>query len=63
MISNLLPDITITTVNLPAGEDVNSLLQSHEVPAVLPDLIEQRQPFSFSIERKDDTPLSEVLIL
>lgn len=52
-LSNLLPDITLTKVNLPAEEDVNSLLQSHEDPAILTDLIEGRTQFFVSIERKN----------
>jgi len=67
-ISNLLPDITITKVNLPADEDVNSLLQSHEDPAILIDLIAARLSafaeatadgeFFVSIETKNDTSLA-----
>lgn len=41
---HLLPDITITQVELPEGEDINSLLQTHEYPTILADLIEQRKP-------------------
>lgn len=41
-LNSLLPGVMISKVNLPAGEDVNSLLQSHEDPAILRDLIEAR---------------------
>ncbi len=40
---SLLPGIIITNVDLPEGEDVNSMLQTHEDPKVLADLIEQRK--------------------
>jgi DNA primase/DNA-binding MarR family transcriptional regulator len=46
----LLPDITLTTVAVPEGEDVNSLLQTHDDPRVLAAFIGQRTAFSFSIE-------------
>ncbi len=49
----LLPDIRITHTSLPAGEDVNSLLQSHDDPKILSDLIESRIDFLFSIENKN----------
>jgi len=48
----LLPHLRITCVQLPTGEDVNSLLQSHDDPKILSDLIEQRTDFSFSIEEE-----------
>lgn len=59
-LKNLLPDITITKVNLPAGEDVNSLLQSHEDPRVLMDLIESRVQFFVSIETKNEPLVSSL---
>jgi DNA primase len=46
----LLPTIKLTTVAVPAGEDVNSLLQTHDDPRVLTELISTRTAFSFSIE-------------
>jgi DNA primase len=46
----LLPAITLTVVAVPEGEDVNSLLQTHDDPRVLAELIEGRTAFSFSIE-------------
>jgi len=51
-LKQLLPEITISKVELPTGEDVNSLLQSHDDPKILPDLIEQRKNFFFSIEKE-----------
>jgi DNA primase len=48
----LLPHIHITHTSLPAGEDVNSLLQSHDDATILNDLIGQRTDFSFSIEKE-----------
>jgi DNA primase len=49
-LSNLLPHITITNVELPDGEDVNGLLQMHEDPEVLLHLIEQRKPMASTKE-------------
>jgi DNA primase len=69
-LKQLLPQINISKVTLPAGEDVNSLLQSHDDATILNDLIEQRKPafaeatadkdFSFSIE-KEKQPSPESL--
>jgi DNA primase catalytic core len=50
----MLPQVRITHTSLPAGEDVNSLLQSHDDATILTDLINQRTAFSFSIEKKKD---------
>lgn len=62
-LKQLLPEITITQTVLPDGEDVNSLLQSHDDPKILSDLIEARtsafaqasadRDFLFSIENKN----------
>jgi len=46
----LLPMVKLTTVTVPDGEDVNSLLQTHDDPRVLTELIGGRTVFSFSIE-------------
>ena len=51
-IKQLLPAIKFSKVSLPAGEDINSLLQSHEDAAILSDLIKQRTNFLFSIEKE-----------
>ena len=45
----LLPHLRITCVQIPTGEDVNSLLQSHDDPKILSDLIEQRTDFVLSV--------------
>jgi DNA primase len=44
----LLPTVKLTTVAVPDGEDVNSLLQTHDDPRVLADVIGARTEFSFS---------------
>jgi DNA primase len=49
---SLHPHIHITHTSLPAGEDVNSVLCTHDDAKVLIDLIEQRKDFSFSIEKE-----------
>ncbi|MCA0396558.1 MAG: toprim domain-containing protein [Bacteroidetes bacterium] len=41
-LQQLLPAILLTQVCLPEGEDVNSVLQTHDDPKCLTDLIEQR---------------------
>jgi DNA primase len=46
----LLPNVSLTTVPVPEGEDVNSLLQTHDDPRVLSELIAGRTAFSFSTE-------------
>ena len=57
----LLPEVTITQVVLPDGEDVNSVLQTHDDPKILIDLIEQRTRIYFSTENKGPqiTPLPQ----
>jgi DNA primase len=42
----LLPQMKLTTVELPEGEDVNSVLQTHSDPRVLTDLIGGRKALS-----------------
>jgi DNA primase len=49
----LLPETTISVVNLPDGEDVNSLLQSHDDPGILQHLINERKPFSFQLKKEN----------
>jgi DNA primase len=51
-LQQLLPAITITKVVLPDGEDVNSVLQTHDDPKILIDLIEQRTTFSFQLKKE-----------
>lgn len=48
----LLPELQISVVNLPDGEDVNSVLQSHDDPEILQHLINQREIFSFQLKEK-----------
>ncbi|MFN7436150.1 MAG: CHC2 zinc finger domain-containing protein, partial [Bacteroidota bacterium] len=47
----LKPEIKISSVDTPEGEDINSLSQSHE-PEIFSHLLSTRKPFSFSTERK-----------
>jgi DNA primase len=49
---NLLPAVKITIVAVPQGEDVNSLLQTHDDREILADLIEQRKEFFVSMEKE-----------
>jgi DNA primase len=58
-LKTLLPHIRITHTHLPAGEDVNSLLQSHDDAGVLQNIIDSRTDFSFSIE-KEKQPSAEI---
>lgn len=58
----LLPHIRITRTSLPAGEDVNSLLQSHDDVSVLIDIIESRTDFLFSIEEEKSEIIPSVQI-
>jgi DNA primase catalytic core len=51
-LKQLLPDVKISKVTLPSGEDVNSVLENHDDATVLSDLIEQRESFSFSTEKE-----------
>ena len=44
VIKGMFTSITITNVNTPKGEDVNSLLQSHNNPEILQHLITERRP-------------------
>jgi DNA primase len=50
ILHTLLPSVKLTKVAVPVNEDVNSLLQTHDDPRVLADLIGGRTPFSFSTE-------------
>jgi DNA primase len=56
----LCTGVHITQVHIPTGEDVNSLLQSHDDAAVLQNLIEHRTKFLFSIENKNGVEQSEM---
>lgn len=48
----LRPEIKLSQVNTPEGEDVNSLVHGHD-SGILAHLIENRTPFIFSIEKKN----------
>jgi DNA primase catalytic core len=48
----LFPETTISEVNLPDGEDVNSVLQGHDDPGILHHLITECKPFSFQLKEK-----------
>jgi DNA primase catalytic core len=48
-LQQLRPDVKISSVNTPEGEDVNSLVQGHEAD-ILTHLIAKRHDLSFSIE-------------
>jgi DNA primase len=54
-IHQLKPEIKLSSVNTPEGEDVNSLLQSHE-PGILTHLVEKGTVFIFSSEKKNPAP-------
>ena len=53
---SLLPEVRITNVQLPDGEDVNSVLCSHDDAGVLLSLIEERTDFFVSIEKEKSIP-------
>jgi hypothetical protein len=59
----LLPEVKISKTELPDGEDVNSLLQSHDDPKILYDLVEQRKDFFFYSPHKDFNGVHEMLRL
>jgi DNA primase len=48
----LLAEVQISVVNLPDGEDVNSVLQGHDDAGILHHLISERKPFSFQLKEK-----------
>jgi DNA primase/DNA-binding MarR family transcriptional regulator len=52
----LLPGVKFTAVAVPAGEDVNSLLQTHDDPGVLADLVERRTEFFLSLAPEEPAP-------
>ena len=53
--------LQISVVQTPDGEDINSLAQSHE-SGIFAYLLENRQPFSFSIEKENPPPQTSNLI-
>jgi DNA primase len=50
----LHPHIRITCVQMPTGEDINSLAQTHSEEQIFIDLLQQRNIFSFSNENKNE---------
>ena len=54
-LNKLLPNITISKVSCPEGEDINSLIQSHS-PEILNHLINERIPLFSSTEKKKQLP-------
>jgi DNA primase len=56
VLKKLLPTVKFTRVAMPEGEDVNSLLQMHDDPKILADLIGARIDFSFSMEKEKPAP-------
>jgi DNA primase len=52
-LKELLPEIKITVVETPEEEDINSLSIGHE-SGIFTELLKNRKPFSFSIEKKKE---------
>jgi len=70
MLKELCPEIMISTVDTPEGEDINSLSISHS-PEIFSHLVESRRPFFFSTEKgsiekekqgEEESPLSMALL-
>lgn len=61
-LKQLLPTIKISKAILPEDEDINSVLCTHDDVSVLQNLIENRETFSFSIE-KEKLQSSEILTI
>jgi DNA primase len=62
-LKSLLPGVKISQVAVPDGEDVNSLLQTHEDPRILVDLIGAREEFFLSMEKEKPAPPEIPLVL
>jgi len=56
-LNELLPNITISKVNTPENEDINSLVQSHE-PTILEHLISKRISVFSSTEKKTESKIN-----
>ena len=54
-LQKLLPQVKLSTIEVPEVEDVNSLAQSHELE-IFAHLIENRKPLSFSVEIAGSKP-------
>ena len=59
MLQALNPDRRVTTVVMPAGEDINSLAQTHTDPQIFIDLLATRTDFIFSTELTTELPEPE----
>jgi DNA primase len=57
----LHPHIRITCVQMPTGEDINSLAQTHSEEQIFIDILQQRNIFSFSNE-KENVPGAKLFI-
>ena len=55
-LKELLPGVIFTKVAVPTNEDVNSLLQTHDDPRILADLIGARKEFFLSMEKEKLAP-------
>jgi DNA primase len=55
ILKELIPNLKITTVETPENEDINSLAVAHpgKEAELFNHLLDQRKPFSFSIEKKN----------
>jgi DNA primase len=60
-IRQLKPNVKVSSINTPEGEDINSLAQGHEL-SILPHLIEKRNDprFFFSTEKKKTVELKPI---
>jgi DNA primase len=56
ILQELLPQVKLTILNLPEGEDLNSISQSHE-PAIFIHLLENRTPVSLFFSKEEDKSL------
>jgi len=59
-LQQFLPAIKISSVTLPAGEDVNSVLCTHDDAAVLQNIVEQRKEFFFSSENLSSETIATI---
>jgi len=60
-IRNLLPNITVTKVETPENEDINSLLEGHE-PTILNELLENRTAFLIKTTNKSNESTNNLAI-
>ena len=55
ILRQLLPTVTMTTVSMPAGEDINSLAQTHTGTQLFMDLLNSRTAVIFSTEKTSES--------